>query len=113
MPPDDRWRENPYWRFDTRDIDPSEIDAWNEARLYKKGLETKTCRRLCRYFLIYAENVISWTWWARKDPIARAIYLKEMAPVVAHARRAVVLASKREDVDALYDVLGSKGINPV
>jgi len=111
-PPDQRWRDNPYWKF-TDDIDPSEIDAWNEARLWNRPLDGETCRRLCRYFLIFAENLTATNWWLKRDPIKRAKYLYAMAPIVAEARKAAERAAKREDVDRLYDFLGGNGIDPV
>ena len=112
-PPDQRWRDNPYWKYEDRDIDPSEIDAWNETRLYDKPLDVETCRKLCRYFLIFAENIAASTWWMKRDPIKRASYLRTMAPVIAHARQEAERASKRQDVDRLFDFLSENGIDPV
>ena len=112
-PPDSRWRDNPYWKYDNRDIDPSEIDEWNAARLYNIPMDPQTCKRLCHYFLIFAENIAATSWWMKRDPIKRAKYLRSMGPVIHHARVEVERASKREDVDRLFDYLSDCGIDPV
>jgi len=123
-PSDSDWRENPYYKYNEKDLDGSDIDVWNEARLGKmtgamdrihvqKSLDTAECKRLCRYFRIFAENIAGTTWFLKRDPIARALYARKMAPVIAHARHAEVVANRREDVDNLYDFLVANGIDPV
>ncbi len=120
-PPPQRWRENPFYKFNDRDIDPSELDAWIDARKGKlpdKGwtqlpLDFKTCRRLCLYFLVYAENMAAFNWYMLRDPIQRLLYLRKMTPVIAKAREMAADAAKREHVDRMFDYLGSQGINPV
>ena len=112
-PPDARWRDNPYWKFNDRDIDPSEIDEWNAARLYNIPMDPETCKRLCKYFLVFAENVAASIWWMKQDPIKRASYLRTMAPVIARARQEAERASKRQDVDRLFDYLCENGIDAV
>lgn len=120
-PPDARWRDMPYWKFDNRDIDPSDIDVWNEARLGKlvhdvelvqRSLDGPTCRKLCRYFLIFAENVTATSWWM-KPLTERASYLAKMAPVIKTAREMAARATKREDVDRMYDYLCDNSLDPV
>ena len=123
-PRDADWRENPYYKFNEKDIDPSEIDAWLEARLGKlrgfsdivvmqRSLDPETCRRLCRYFRIFAENQAATEWFMTRDPIRRLKYLAGKGPVIKEARRMADVASKREDVDRMYDYLTANGIDPV
>jgi|GEM_PF-4096481 len=123
-PRDQDWRDNPYYKFNEQDIDPSEIDVWLEARLGKlrgfsdvvlaqRPLDPETCRRLCRYFLIFAENQAAAEWFMRRDPIRRLKYLSKKGPVIKEARRMADVVSKREDVDRMYDFLTNNGINPV
>lgn len=123
-PAESDWRENPFWKNNEKDVDPSEIDDWNERRLGKMtgamdrihtqlDMHPLTCRRLCRYFQIFSENIVAVEWYLKKDPIARLLYLRKMGPVIAHARHEAFVAGKRKDVDALYDFLVASGIDPV